>query len=41
VAVGAFFSYSAKVEERNLAATFPSTYPAYKSATKMLIPLVL
>lgn len=41
LAVGAFFIYSASVEERNLAATFPSTYPAYKSATKMLIPFVL
>jgi protein-S-isoprenylcysteine O-methyltransferase Ste14 len=41
VAVGAFFIYSARVEERNLATSFPSTYPAYKSATKMLIPFVL
>jgi protein-S-isoprenylcysteine O-methyltransferase Ste14 len=41
IAVGAFFIYSARVEERNLAATFRSAYPAYKSATKMLIPFVL
>jgi protein-S-isoprenylcysteine O-methyltransferase Ste14 len=41
VAAGAFFLYSARVEERNLAATFPSAYPAYRSATKMLIPFVL
>ncbi len=41
LAAGAFFVYSARVEERNLAATFPSTYPAYKSRTKMLIPFVL
>jgi protein-S-isoprenylcysteine O-methyltransferase Ste14 len=31
----------AKVEERQLSATFPATYPAYKAQTKMLIPFVL
>jgi protein-S-isoprenylcysteine O-methyltransferase Ste14 len=35
-----FFAYSAFTEERNLAATFPDAYPAYKAATKMLIPFV-
>jgi protein-S-isoprenylcysteine O-methyltransferase Ste14 len=39
--VGAYFFWAAKVEERNLAAAFPSTYPAYQERTKMLIPLVL
>jgi protein-S-isoprenylcysteine O-methyltransferase Ste14 len=29
------------VEERNLTATFPTAYPAYRSTTKMLIPFVL
>jgi protein-S-isoprenylcysteine O-methyltransferase Ste14 len=39
--IGAFFYYSATVEERNLGATFPGAYPAYKARTKMLIPFVL
>lgn len=37
---GAFFIYSATVEERNLERLFPDTYPAYKRSTKMLIPFV-
>ncbi|HKO26429.1 MAG TPA: isoprenylcysteine carboxylmethyltransferase family protein [Solirubrobacteraceae bacterium] len=37
----AYFYYSASVEERNLVATFPTAYPAYRTATKMLIPFVL
>jgi protein-S-isoprenylcysteine O-methyltransferase Ste14 len=37
----AYFSYCATVEERNLTATFPSAYPAYRTGTKMLIPFVL
>ncbi len=37
----AYFYYCASVEERNLAATFPTTYPAYRAHTKMLIPFVL
>ena len=36
-----YFVYSATVEERRLAATFPDTYPAYRAHTKMLIPFVL
>ncbi|MGO9082421.1 MAG: hypothetical protein ACLQDY_25905 [Streptosporangiaceae bacterium] len=28
-------------EERNLAATFPTAYPEYRSRTKMLIPFLL
>ena len=41
VILGAFFYYSASVEEKNLTATFPTAYPAYRSRTKMLIPFVL
>jgi protein-S-isoprenylcysteine O-methyltransferase Ste14 len=37
----AYFYYCGIVEERNLAATFPVTYPEYKSRTKMLIPFLL
>lgn len=40
-ATGAYFIYSATVEERNMSRQFPSTYPAYRRSTKMLIPLVL
>jgi len=40
VVVGAFFVYSATVEERIMARRFPDTYPAYRRATKMLIPFV-
>jgi protein-S-isoprenylcysteine O-methyltransferase Ste14 len=36
-----YFYYCASVEERNLTATFPVAYPAYRSRTKMLIPHVL
>jgi len=39
--LGAYFIYAARVEESNLTATFPSTYPAYRQRTKMLIPYVL
>ena len=39
--VGGFFYYSARVEERNLTATFPVAYPAYRERTKMLIPFLL
>jgi protein-S-isoprenylcysteine O-methyltransferase Ste14 len=39
--LGAYFYYSASVEERNLTATFPTAYPAYRSSTKMLVPFVL
>jgi protein-S-isoprenylcysteine O-methyltransferase Ste14 len=39
--LGGFFYYSASVEEKNLTATFPTTYPAYRAGTKMLIPFVL
>ena len=37
----AYFYYCGRVEERNLAATFPTAYPEYRSRTKMLIPFLL
>jgi protein-S-isoprenylcysteine O-methyltransferase Ste14 len=39
--LGGYFYYSASVEEKNLIATFPAAYPAYRSATKMLIPFLV
>ncbi|MBV9101676.1 MAG: isoprenylcysteine carboxylmethyltransferase family protein [Candidatus Dormibacteraeota bacterium] len=39
--IGAYFVFSATVEERTLARLFPSTYPAYKRATHMLVPFLL
>jgi protein-S-isoprenylcysteine O-methyltransferase Ste14 len=38
---GAYFVYSAFIEERYLAQRLPDTYPAYKRGTRMLIPFVL
>ena len=40
VLAGAYFVYSAIVEERNLTEQFPETYPAYKRSTKMIVPFV-
>jgi protein-S-isoprenylcysteine O-methyltransferase Ste14 len=40
VCMGAYFIYSATVEERIMARLFPNEYPAYKRSTKMLIPFV-
>jgi protein-S-isoprenylcysteine O-methyltransferase Ste14 len=40
VLLGAYFLYSATVEEHNMERLFPETYPADKSSTKMLIPFV-
>ncbi len=40
VLAGVYFSYSAKVEERNMATQFPETYPAYRRSTKMFIPFI-
>jgi protein-S-isoprenylcysteine O-methyltransferase Ste14 len=37
----AYFYYAGRVEERNLASTFPGAYPEYRSRTKMLIPFLL
>jgi protein-S-isoprenylcysteine O-methyltransferase Ste14 len=39
--VGAYFLFSAVTEERTMAKLFPAAYPAYKRATKMLIPYIL
>ena len=36
--LGSYFIYSATVEEKLLASSFPATYPSYKTKTKMLIP---
>jgi protein-S-isoprenylcysteine O-methyltransferase Ste14 len=41
VIIGAYFLYSAVVEERTMTKLFPTTYPPYKSTTKMLVPYVL
>lgn len=41
VVVGAYFIYSATVEERLMTSTFPDAYPRYKASSKMLIPFVL
>jgi len=40
-ALGAYFLFSAVVEERTMAGLFPAAFPPYKRATKMLIPYVL
>jgi protein-S-isoprenylcysteine O-methyltransferase Ste14 len=39
--LGAYFIYSATVEERLLTTSFPGEYARYKAHTKMLIPFVL
>ncbi|HUB35483.1 MAG TPA: isoprenylcysteine carboxylmethyltransferase family protein [Solirubrobacteraceae bacterium] len=39
--LGAYFIYSAQVEERLMASSFPAAYPPYRARTKMLIPFVL
>jgi protein-S-isoprenylcysteine O-methyltransferase Ste14 len=41
VVLGAYFLYSAIVEERRMARLFPDSYPEYKRSTKMLIPFIL
>jgi protein-S-isoprenylcysteine O-methyltransferase Ste14 len=41
VILAGYFYYCASVEEKNLTAIFPTTYPAYRTRTKMLIPFVL
>ena len=38
--LGAYFVYSADIEERYMTALFPDAYPAFKRSTKMLIPFV-
>jgi protein-S-isoprenylcysteine O-methyltransferase Ste14 len=39
--LGAYFLFSALIEERTMAKLFPAAYPPYKRATKMLIPYIL
>ncbi len=39
--MGGYFLYSARVEERFMTISFPTTYPDYRAKTKMLIPYVL
>jgi protein-S-isoprenylcysteine O-methyltransferase Ste14 len=41
VLLGAYFLYSAVMEERYMAEVFPDAYPRYKQSTKMLIPFIL
>jgi protein-S-isoprenylcysteine O-methyltransferase Ste14 len=41
VILGAYFLFSARVEEKMLGEEFPDTYPRYRAHTKMLIPFVL
>jgi len=40
VLLGAYFIYSAVIEERYMAGRFPDAYPKYKQSTKMLIPFI-
>jgi protein-S-isoprenylcysteine O-methyltransferase Ste14 len=37
----AYFIYSARIEEGNMTAAFPTQYPEYRKRSKMLIPFVL
>jgi protein-S-isoprenylcysteine O-methyltransferase Ste14 len=39
--MGIYFIYSARVEERLMAETFPDTFPSYRASSKMLIPFLL
>src|SRR5580693_659430 len=39
--LGAYFLFSAVIEERTMAKLFPAAYPPYKRTTKMLIPYIL
>jgi protein-S-isoprenylcysteine O-methyltransferase Ste14 len=40
VLIGAYFLYSAIVEERSMTQLFPDSYPAYQRSSKMLIPFI-
>jgi protein-S-isoprenylcysteine O-methyltransferase Ste14 len=40
VLLGAYFIYSAVMEERYMAGLFPDAYPRYKQSTKMLVPFI-
>lgn len=39
--LGAYFIYSARVEEGIMTRAFPDAYPSYRMHTKMIIPFVL
>lgn len=39
--LGAYFVYSAVIEERYMTKLFPNSYPQYKRSTKMLVPFVV
>jgi protein-S-isoprenylcysteine O-methyltransferase Ste14 len=41
VVLGAYFAYSARIEERNLAETFGPEYGTYRARTKMIVPFLL
>ncbi len=41
VLLGAYFVYSAKVEEGIMLRLFPDTYPRYRARTKIMIPYLL
>jgi protein-S-isoprenylcysteine O-methyltransferase Ste14 len=41
IVLGVYFIYSARVEERLMAETFPDTYPSYRASSKMLVPFLL
>ena len=41
VILAVYFVFSAAAEERIMLRVFPATYPAYKHASKMLIPFLL
>jgi protein-S-isoprenylcysteine O-methyltransferase Ste14 len=38
--LGAYFVYSAFMEERLMTGVFPDSYPEYKRSTKMMIPFI-
>ena len=40
VLLGAYFVYSAVMEERYMTGLFPDAYPRYKQSTRMLIPFI-
>src|SRR5215475_774560 len=40
VVAGAYFVYSATVEERYMTEQFPDSYPVYRRSTKMLVPFI-
>jgi protein-S-isoprenylcysteine O-methyltransferase Ste14 len=39
--MGAYFGYSAVMEERYMTSRFPDSYPDYRRSTKMFVPFVV